>query len=114
VSVPCGLGVIGSLVRWCDVPSGSMVRGESSGSWYVRVGDCGWCVYAPSDVPPIWCAYAHYPSGTREDEGWAWGAGFSLSTSMRVGALGLKGDESAEALKDFADAFERRFPWEGP
>ena len=110
MSVPCGLGVIGSLVTWSDVPRGSLVRGERSGTWYVRIGDHGWCVGEPDG--PWWCAYAHWPDGTREDRGWPWEPGGSAL--MQVAALGLKGDESAAALKDFADAFERRYPWEGP
>ena len=112
MSVPCGLGVIGSLVLWDEVPPGSLVRGERSGDWYVRIGDRGWCVNARDDGPSEWYAYMHWPDGTRDDDGWSWLPGGSAL--MQVAALGLKGDESAAALRGFADAFEQRYPWEGP
>lgn len=106
--------MIGALVGWSQVPSGSLVRGERSGSWYVRIGDRGWCVYAPSEEPPVWCAYAHYPSGARDDAGWPWGRGSTSNAPlMHIAARDLTGDETAEHLQALAAAFDQRFPWEG-
>lgn len=104
--------MIGTLTTWSSVPNGALARAERSGAWYVRIGNRGWCVYAPSEEPAVWCAYAHYPSGAREDEGWPWGrGGADTLPEMRIAALGLTGDETADWLADLATAFECAIPW---
>lgn len=97
---------VGDVVAWDEVPSGALVV-DKEGAYSNRQNDGG-RVVGVAGISRSWESRAEMLLGD-PDGPWHWSQSW-LSKKVRVVALNLFGNETADELRALAEAFEREHP----